>query len=46
MAEPILFDNVNCTWFGEGDVGALPVFRDTDTGENIFLLGAFCRRAK
>ena len=35
MAEPVQFDQVNTSWYGEGDVGALPVFRDTDTGENI-----------
>ena len=35
MAEPIRFPQVNSQWYGEGDIGALPVFRDVESGENI-----------
>lgn len=34
MAEPVEFAEVNTTWYGEGDVAPLPVFRG-ENGENI-----------
>ena len=35
MAEPVQFPEANSQWYGAGDVGNLPVWRDLESGQSI-----------
>ena len=39
MAKPVEFPEVNVRWFGEGDVGGLPAYRDEQCSISCWKLG-------